>query len=172
MIEVWRAITDFEAYEVSSLGRVRRRVNGMTGAKAGLVLKPWRSASGKGYLTITLCADGKKPRRAVHILVCAAFHGPRPSPKHQAAHGNGNLLDCREDNLRWALPTENAADRIMHGTANRGERHGMAKLSDASAQFIRETPRERASNRELAAVFGVSDSLISMVRRNRIRSYV
>lgn len=171
MTEQWRSTARFDAYEVSSLGRVRRRRAGKTGAKVGHVLKPWRSASGDGYLTVTLCASGKKSKQAVHILVCTAFHGEKPSPLHEVAHKNGRKLDCSESNVRWALRAENHADKIGHGTDNRGQKHGMARLTDEAARIIKDHPRGRGTGVELALKFGVSQSLISMVRSGKVRSY-
>ena len=171
MIEEWRPIPGFPSYEVSSFGCVRRSMDGVTGAKAGKILKPFRSSSGKGYPTVTLCVDGKKLKRTVHALVCTVFHGNKPSDNHEVAHGNGNKLDCSKGNLRWALRFENHADKLIHGTDNRGQKHGMSKLSNEDADVIRNYPKGRGTGIFLARQFGVSDSLISMIRNGKIRDY-
>jgi hypothetical protein len=49
-------------------------------------------------------AGGK--RRYLHLLVAERHHGPRPSPDHVCEHLNGDLLDCRPDNLKWSLRGE------------------------------------------------------------------
>lgn len=36
---------------------------------------------------------------------------PRPTPTHQVDHKNHRTLDCRRQNLKWATPAENAANR-------------------------------------------------------------
>ncbi len=41
-----------------------------------------------------------------HILVCTAFHGPRPEG-YECDHINGNNLDWSADNLRWLTKEEN-----------------------------------------------------------------
>ena len=41
-----------------------------------------------------------------HILVCTAFHGPRPEG-YECDHVNGNNLDWSADNLRWVTKEEN-----------------------------------------------------------------
>ena len=41
-----------------------------------------------------------------HILVCTAFHGPRPEG-YECDHVNGNNLDWSADNLRWVTRAEN-----------------------------------------------------------------
>ena len=49
-----------------------------------------------------------------HILVCTAFHGPRPSPRHQVDHINRDRFDNRPENLRWVTPRENSMNSITH----------------------------------------------------------
>ena len=49
-----------------------------------------------------------------HILVCTAFHGPRPSPRHQVDHINRDRFDNRPENLRWVTPHENCMNSIRH----------------------------------------------------------
>ena len=41
-----------------------------------------------------------------HILVCTAFHGPRPEG-YECDHINGSNLDWSADNLRWVTRAEN-----------------------------------------------------------------
>ena len=41
-----------------------------------------------------------------HVLVCTAFHGPRPEG-YECDHINGNNLDWSADNLRWVTRAEN-----------------------------------------------------------------
>ena len=41
-----------------------------------------------------------------HVLVCTAWHGPRPEG-YECDHINGNNLDWSADNLRWVTREEN-----------------------------------------------------------------
>lgn len=63
--------------------------------------------------------------RLVTRILCESKNGPPPSPQHHAAHycGKGHLGCVTKDHLSWKTPKENQADRIVHGTSNRGERH-------------------------------------------------
>jgi len=96
----------------------------------------------------------------VHRLVLLAFVGPCPRRK-EGCHKNGKSTDNRLRNLRWGSPLSNSADQRRHGTGARGESHGGAKLTDRAVQQILES-RERVTR--LAVKYGVSASLISMVR--------
>lgn len=108
-------------------------------------------------------AGGRRraPKRYAHRIVCELAHGPVPSSQHQVAHSCGNKGCVNPHHLRWATRVENEADKILHGLANQGMRHGMAKLSDQDVLQIR---RSQLSQAILAAQFNVSQATISRVR--------
>jgi hypothetical protein len=86
-----------------------------------------------GYLRLGLRhEDGTRENIAVHRMVCEAFHGPAPTLTHHAAHWDGNRKNNIPNNLRWATCSENHADKIRHGTTNRG-----LKRDRALGKFIR-----------------------------------
>lgn len=162
--EVWRAIPCLDGYEVSSFGRVRswRARNNNPAPTAPLLRKGYKNHS--GYELVRLAGLG----RSVHRLVLLAFRGLPPSERHHAAHLNGVRDDNRLANLAWASPEENEAHKKAHGTALVGERHHMAKLTEAQASEIR---ARRASGEKLDALgaeFGVSASTVSLISKNKI----
>lgn len=53
----------------------------------------------------------------LHIEVLRRHAGERPGPDFIGDHWNGDRLDCRLANLRWATKRENA--RNVHGVAYR-----------------------------------------------------
>lgn len=120
--------------------------------------------SSNGYLTFTAWMDGKSVTFAVHRVVCEAFHGPRPSPKHQARHLNGVNTDNRASNLAWGTSKENHADRTLHGTDPIGIRNPVAKLT---WDQVREVRRRHASESTpvtlLATDYGVDPSTLTDV---------
>lgn len=72
-----------------------------------------------------------------HILVCTAFHGPRPSPKHQVDHINRNKWDNRPENLRWVTCRENHLNTNRHiRKLERLEREKRALLSARPVQLV------------------------------------
>lgn len=171
MREEWRIIAEFPEYAVSSLGLIKRVCPDARNHRlTGLPLKP--AVSRAGYAFVSLCADGKVFNRRVNRIVCAAFHGPAPSRKHHAAHNDGNSLNNRADNLRWVLGSENEFDKRRHGTARigekhwsksmperraKGEKHGLAKLTEQQVRDIRADTRFQ---REIAAEYGVSQKAV------------
>lgn len=160
-METWMPIVGYEGlYEVSSLGQVRGvdRVVSAFSQRAGKVVPMQRigkilsqSSAGSGYMTVCLSKDGKAKTLRVAGLVCAAFHGPRPDGM-QACHGDGCKTNNRKDNLRWDTPVNNQMDRIVHGTALRGEAVTTAKITAAQASAIKQGMKFR----EAHELFGIS----------------
>jgi hypothetical protein len=99
-------------------------------------------------------------------LVCELAHGAPPTAKHEAAHscGNGHIGCVNPNHLRWATKTENEGDKLGHGTHNRGENHGIAKLTKEKVLDIRRRLSSGESERKLASSFGVSRGAIRSVR--------
>lgn len=111
--------------------------------------------SGNGYGQVYV--GGKM--KSVHRLVCEHRHGPAPSAKHHAAHNCGNRICCNPSHIRWATPSENNLDKILHGTDQRGERNGFAKLNNATVRECRRLVG-RVPLRKLAKLYGVSDTAV------------
>lgn len=132
--EEWRAVSGFPWYEVSSFGMIRRTVS-TTCSKAGNLIAGHVGAHGYRYFNAT--SNGKRKTLKFHRIVCETFHGPQPSPKHVVAHNDGNRLNNRADNLRWATTRENHSDRYGHGTNPAGSRNGRANLCEAQVSEIR-----------------------------------
>lgn len=112
--DIWKAPLAYPKYEVSSLGRLRD-------ASSGNLLYP-ETHSGR-YLRFKGVA--------VHKLVLLAFHGPKPFPKAQCRHLDGNRMNNRETNLCWGTARENYNDKVAHGTAFESE-NVRIKLSNSA----------------------------------------
>lgn len=152
MDEIWKDVPGFGNYEVSNFGRVRKKPQ---------ILKPWLNKQ-TGYLQVGL---GRGERSTVHRLVCAAFHGPQPNEDQcQVAHGDGDRLNNRAENLRWASRRENGADAVRHGTSpliqyrggQRGEKHPMARLSEIQIKEIRAKCPDGKARLAVAEEYGIS----------------
>lgn len=69
-----------------------------------------------GYLKVRLTHGDVRRKYFAHVLVCTAFHGPKPSPGHECRHLDGSRTHNKPGNLQWGTRSENALDRVRHGT--------------------------------------------------------
>jgi hypothetical protein len=106
--------------------------------------------------------------RGVHCVMCELRHGQPPTPQHEVAHscGNGTKGCVAPNHLSWKTHAENEADKIVHGTHNRGERHPLAKLTTADVLEIRKT--QGVTQYILADRYGVSQSAISLIKLGKL----
>lgn len=120
--------------------------------------------SGDGYGSIQ--EKDKTRSQIVARRVCEDVYGPPPSPRHQAAHscGRGDLACVAKSHLSWKTPSDNCADKIAHGTTNRGERAPSAKLTRADVLQIREL-RKTLSGKTVAEKFGISMTQVYSISR-------
>ena len=164
MIPEWKPVPGFEGlYSVSSFGEVRSEARTVVYKSAfarSVACKLKDTSIRSGYKYVMLYKENVSYSFAVHRLVLLAFVGA-PSDGMVAAHNDGSRTNNNIKNLRWATPKENMADRILHGTSNRGERHGMSKLTRESVMKIRSDNR---SHSEIAAAFGIRSATVSRLK--------
>lgn len=103
-----------------------------------------------------------------HRWVCEQVHGPAPSQEHQAAHSCGKGRDgcVNPSHLRWATPSENAADKVLHGTTFRGKPGPHRKLTVDQVREIRAL-KGAVSQSELASRFGATQANIGLIQRRK-----
>ncbi len=111
--------------------------------------------------------DGEKMER-VHRIVCERMHGPPPSPEHHGAHscGRGHEACVSPHHIRWDTRVGNVADKLEHGTHNRGERNEQHKLTEDEVRHIRRLRGSR-THKEIADMFGVTRSNVSAILRGQ-----
>lgn len=122
------------------------------------------SKDGKGYGQAFI--DGRTTK--VHRYICALVNGESPTPKHEAAHGcgKGHLGCVNPQHLIWKTRAENQADRLLHGTHNRGERCASSKLTESQVREILALKGVK-KQREIAAEFGVSRERVCDIHNRR-----
>lgn len=91
----------------------------------------------------------------VHRLVATAFLGPQPPDKPHVAHNDGDPANNRLGNLRYASKAENAQDKPLHGTDNRGSKHPNSTLTDEAVRDIRASYAAGEHYKLIAARHGI-----------------
>lgn len=139
--------------------------------------KQWHRLRGTigqmGYIQHGLSIDGKLYQRMAHVLVLMAFRGPRPTPKHESRHLDGNRRNNAIGNLEWGTPSENTEDKRRHGTLCVGSRHGISKLTEEQVAEIRTLYAAGGTTHEaLSARFNVSTSAIYQILKRMIWQHV
>ncbi|MBB3411272.1 hypothetical protein FHT87_005225 [Rhizobium sp. BK316] len=129
----------------------------------------WPFSKGRnGYGQIRI--DGKTATASRYV--CELAHGAPPTPKHEAAHscGKGHLGCISPGHLDWKTKTENQADRLVHGTLMRGERHGQAKLTENDVRDILAL-KGNVTQSKMAKRFGVTRQTISYIQCGKRRAW-
>lgn len=170
--EVWRPIPGWEGlYEVSSEGRVRslartiRHVHGRTQNYPATLRKLcWNGR----YFHVSLTDRRRRKTQLVHQAVALAFVGPRPSPRYQVNHKDGDPTNNRASNLEWVTARDNSRHAVATGltTPTKGERSGSAKLTAGDVSEIRRL-KGRARTSDLARRFDVSPSTVCDIQQRR-----
>ena len=166
--EIWKAIGEAPAYEVSNLGNVRRVVPDKLGRMGPPMLAT--PLNDKGYRHLNLHFGGRQHLRRVHHLVCEAFHGPRPSLKHQVRHLDGNKTNNNAENLAWGTNGQNSLDTVANGGGAQILRG--TKRPRYSIDIIKDIKFSRKSQPQLVREHGVSKGLIHRIRHGFIHKNV
>lgn len=152
-MEIWKPVVDFEGiYEVSNHGQIRSLKSGK--------LKKITIDKSTNRPFLNLWKNNKQFVVRVHKLVLEAFVGKCPHGM-ECCHNDGNSFNNHIDNLRWDTHTSNIHDRIKHGTSNRGERCGTAKLTLEQVRAIRKDFRLQ---KDIAKDYGVNQNTISRIK--------
>jgi len=154
----FKTIPHYPNYSVAIDGRVRND-------KKGNLLR-WVD-NGKGYQVVKLYNEQRPQGRLclVHRLVLST-HDPRPGEALDVNHIDGNKRNNHISNLEWVTKSENTIH--AHKT-------GLFKhlLSDDQVLEIRaHASARRYSHRQLAAMYGVSRSLIQQIVYRRSYDYL
>lgn len=169
---------DFLGYTVYEDGRIWRpsrtwvRGGNLYTRKAGWVATRIRNASkgaGGGYEFVDLqdARSGTKRTYLVHRVVALAFI-PTGDTSQDVNHKDGVRSNNAVANLEWLSRSENQKHAYRTGVRQDvGERHRLAKMSDAVASTIHALRAEGKSLLEIAAVAGVNFRTISQALKGK-----
>lgn len=121
----------------------------------------------RGYKKVGLIVNGRQKRFQVHRLVAECYI-PNPDNKPEVNHKDCDPANNQVSNLEWSTSKENSNHAIASGrtdlTRTQGSKHGMSKLTDEEASYIK---HEAASIPGLAARFGVSHQTIRDIKTGK-----
>lgn len=155
----------FPRYAVSDTGLVYGR--------GGRRMTPQRDKD--GYLYVRFFKSGRYYKKSLHRLVYETFVGPIPSGRN-VCHNDGSRSNNSVANLRADTQKSNCADKLKHGTAQIGERHGNSIVSDALARKIKNrieaAPRKKGALLAIARDLNVSRHVVYDMKRGRVRTWL
>ena len=135
--ERWRTSPSLPGHEVSSLGRIRKKVHSVPMPRGG-----FRKYGGKPRFGAWLTKEKrfiityKRKTYKMSRLICEAFHGPAPFQGAVAMHKDEDSSNNLPSNLKWGTQKQNlnapgflAYCRSRTGDANPFNK-GMAKKGD------------------------------------------
>jgi len=156
-MEEWKYIDGLDnKYQISSFGRVKsdRKIFS-------------ENSSGKRYIIYNLRKDNKKVYFLAHRLVAIHFI-PNPLNKPCVNHIDGNRYNNSVENLEWVTNSENDIHAFKNNLRKsfKGETHSNSKLTDIQRIEIRQY-NNGLNNKQLADKYGVSSSLIGMIKSGK-----
>lgn len=163
IMEVWKKINEFDNYEISNYGNVKRLNYNRT--KKPKLLK--KCLDSYGYEVVVLTNNKKKYTKKVHRLVALNFIKNVLSKK-EVNHINGIKTDNRVENLEWSTSSENQIHAYKKGLQINKRR----KLSLEDANFIRINCRNNflikgiPETKLFSLKYNVSISTIQKILRN------
>lgn len=123
----------------------------------------WEWTAGKfrgGYGALSVAGKAQKTHRISYVL----HRGEIPSGKY-VCHGCDNPACCNPDHLFLGTQVNNMADMRAKARQASGSANGRAKLTEADVVAIRAS--EGLSQNRLAARYGVTRQLISLIQANK-----
>lgn len=125
--------------------------------------------AGSGYPVVRFRGRMTRATR----LICHKIYGPPQTGGHEAAHNCGNAKCVNHRHLRWATTKENHADKIGHGTIQRGERNGRSSLSlEQVLKIKRFLATGRYIDKDIGQMTGATRRQVNTIKLGRCWGWV
>lgn len=166
-MEIWKAVPGLEnRYFASNTGKIKG-IFTCGGHGRPRILKTCLDEC--GYEKIYIKTDTGKRTTRVHILVCLAFVGPKPSDRHTVNHKDGNKLNNTPDNLEWATFSQQMvhAYKVLDMGKNLARGYGnhwLAVYTDDEIREIRRLYQSGMGYHKIMNHFGNKSSWVTIQR--------
>jgi len=126
-------------------------------------LKP---VKGGGYLTLTLCEDGKKDTVLIHRLVALSFL-ENPENKPCVNHIDGNKINNSVDNLEWCTHKENTRHAMETGLRRTEVINSYRSLDNLQIVNICNMLEEGARVKDIVEMYGLNHSIVCGIKSGK-----
>lgn len=162
-MEEWRDVLGYEGfYEVSDAGNVRSLPRLVAQRHKQLRIKGriLKQCFTQGHYGVNLHKNDGGYYHHVHVLVAAAFIGPRPDG-HHTHHINGDSTDNRSVNLRY-IPHSSHASHHM-----KGDNRSNATINQATADWVRHLISVGLKRSQVIDIVGISVHVYKDIQRGK-----
>jgi predicted transcriptional regulator len=155
MASKWYTLPDYPRYEVNTKGQVRNKVHKK-------IRKPAINMyTGQPFMSFHTGGGGNKTVNLTR-LVCKAFHGEPPTPKHFAGHLDGDKANLAKSNLKWLTPTESKLRDVAAGR-RKPKGNALKRLTEAEYNEVFDLYEQGLSMKQVSKRLGVSCASVSRI---------
>lgn len=161
-LQEWKPIPGTDnMYEASNWGNIRSADRIVAHAKSGKLKLTGRvlkmTMSNEDYFYITICMNANRVKHNVHVLIAAAFLGPRPEGYH-VDHGDRNRQNNHIKNLSYKT--------VFNNCSFKGSQAAKAKLNESQVAEIKAKFKPRIyTTVMLGKEYNVEPSTINKITR-------
>ena len=156
---MWKKACRFESYLCNEQGQIYSLISKK-------IMKTHNDKDGYRQLRLTI-EKGKAITVKAHRLIAQTFI-PNPENKPFVNHKNGNKEDNTVSNLEWCTAKENNVHARQTGLLNDcGVNNSRAVCNEETLKEIRTLIAEGKGNTEIEKITGISNKVISNIRRGR-----
>jgi hypothetical protein len=150
--EIWKEVPDYESYDVSNLGGIRRWNIARTRNKEVFAT----TCSNAPYKMFTVSKHAKYTKLYLHRVIAILFvPNKKPLENTHVCFLDNNIANTVASNLYWSNQKERMTRRKKEG-GYRGSKTPHAKLSKIDVLTIRYMDHHKTmSHKEMAEYFGV-----------------
>ena len=135
-------------------------------------LSPYKSSVGYLYLSLRDCHGTSCRHLPVHGLIAEAFHGPAPIGMEVRHFPDRERTNNCANNLCYGTRADNLADKLAHGTDNRGEKHPLCRITEQQVKEIRAACNGGESQQSVGRRYGIGQVQVGRIVRRKRWSHV